>query len=131
VSGQDDQVVFLKWFLVLEVIQICIFVEPGPGRLERSILLERLQMCDDPSRLITLAGRAARHVDVPLPIAATPVLQDLPPGRWRLLVSMASRRFGGTGERARTLGRGREAVVELPARTAAIFGGTARHLGSS
>ncbi|MEA2510652.1 MAG: maltooligosyltrehalose trehalohydrolase [Thermomicrobiales bacterium] len=56
-----------------------------------------------------------------LPIGEIPILRDVPDGRWRLVLSTANRRFGGTGERAWVRGRGREARVEVPARTAAIF----------
>jgi maltooligosyltrehalose trehalohydrolase len=54
-------------------------------------------------------------------ISESPVLRDLPPGRLRLVLSTANRRFGGSGVRVVIRGRGSSARVELPARTAAIF----------
>jgi maltooligosyltrehalose trehalohydrolase len=56
-----------------------------------------------------------------LAINETPVLRDVPGRSWRLVLSTANRRFGGSGKRTWIRGHGSSAQAEIPARTAAIF----------
>lgn len=60
-----------------------------------------------------------------LPIVDLPVPAALHGRPWRLLLSTADRRFGGSGERSRLDGRRAERWLSLPARSATIFAITA------
>lgn len=66
-----------------------------------------------------------------LALGETPVLRDVPEGRWRLLLSTANRRIGGSGERTSVRGRGRAARVHVPARAAAMYAIGDRQHGTS
>jgi maltooligosyltrehalose trehalohydrolase len=51
-----------------------------------------------------------------------PMLSELPGGRWKLLLTTSVRKYGGFGARARMTGSGAARKIDLPARTAAVFG---------
>jgi maltooligosyltrehalose trehalohydrolase len=56
-----------------------------------------------------------------LRLSETAGLRDAPAGEWRLLLSTAEERFGGSGRAATVGGQGQERQLIAPARSAAIF----------
>jgi maltooligosyltrehalose trehalohydrolase len=79
------------------------------------IVLVRRWHEDEHRLLVANFGAAAR-----LPLSETTGLRDLPDAEWRLLLSTADERFGGTGHQA-AVDDAEPGHLSIPARSAAIF----------